>query len=67
MGIPIPERELICCKCNVPLEKISSNFEYMGVSFSNDVDACPSCGQVFIPYELVIGQMAETEIQLEDK
>ena len=59
--------DLICCKCNIPLEIGKTVFNYMGCTFNTDLPRCPSCGQVFIPEELVKGKMAAVEMQLEEK
>ena len=61
------EQTLICNLCSVPLEKMHTDFEYLGHSFHADTLRCPQCGQVYLPEELVRGRMAEVEYELEDK
>ena len=61
------ESGLICCRCNLPLEKRNTNFFYMGFSFHTDLLRCPRCGQVYIPEELVDGKISEVEMELEEK
>ena len=56
-----------CAACDVALEKRKTVFNYLGRSFTHEVDACPKCGAVLIPSELAEGKMAEVEAQLEDK
>ncbi|MDR0906467.1 MAG: DNA-binding protein [Oscillospiraceae bacterium] len=56
-----------CAKCDKPLEKRKTVFNYLGRSFTHEVDVCPKCGAVLIPSELAEGKMAEVEEQLEDK
>jgi len=61
------EGKLICCKCNAELENKKTTLSYMGFNFHTDLPCCPSCGQVYISEELVIGKMAEVEKDLEEK
>ncbi len=58
---------LICGKCNIPLEKKTTYFKYMGFDFNADLPCCPSCKQVYIPEELVTGKMQKVEMELEEK
>lgn len=60
-------KEIICNKCQVPLESIEVTFSYLGKQFRHDVDRCPKCGQVYIPEDLAKGRMAEVEKILEEK
>ena len=61
------ESKLICCKCDMELEQKKITFNYMGFNFHTDLPCCPSCGQVYIPEDLVTGKMAEVEMELEEK
>ena len=58
---------LTCAKCNMPLVKEKTVFQYMGYEVSEDLPRCPSCGQIFLDEELVRGRMTEVETELEDK
>lgn len=42
-------------------------FDYLGRTFTAEIDRCPHCGQVLIPAELAQGKMAEAESIMEDK
>ena len=57
----------ICNRCNVDMKPMKVGFSYLGHSFHAETLRCPSCGQVFIPEELVKGRMVEVEMELEDK
>jgi len=59
--------ELKCCKCNVVLVNKRINFEYLAHNFFAELQACPVCGQIYVPEELVKGKIAEVEKQLEEK
>jgi len=59
--------QLVCGRCNCPLETKRVDFEYVGHTFFADALRCPSCGQVFLPEELVNGRVSEVEMELEDK
>ena len=59
--------ELICDRCQVPLELITAQFSYLDRTFSHQVERCPSCGQVFISEELASERMRQVEEALEDK
>jgi len=56
-----------CGKCGVDLVTQKTLFNYLGRTFSHEVQRCPECGNVFIPRELAEGRMAEVEQQMEDK
>jgi predicted RNA-binding Zn-ribbon protein involved in translation (DUF1610 family) len=60
-------KEIICCKCNIPLEKGRVEFNYLGHDMHADVLKCPSCGQVFISEEMVETRITQVETSLEDK
>mgnify|MGYP000123807951 CR=1 FL=1 len=61
------KRKWKCWKCAKELRPKKTVFSYLGHTFSHEVLACPSCGQVFIPKELAEGRIAEVEEQFEDK
>jgi ribosomal protein S27AE len=61
------ERVWTCGKCKEPLVKKKTLFNYLGHTFSYEVNRCPKCGSVFIPKDLAEGRMAEVEAQMEDK
>ncbi len=63
---PLAEN-LICVKCNVPLELGTVNFSYAGSSFPYKLYKCPKCELVFLPEDLVLGKMRKAERALEDK
>jgi ribosomal protein S27AE len=44
-----------CGKCGEDLKKKKTLFNYLGHTFSYEVDRCPKCGNVFIPKELAGG------------
>lgn len=59
--------QIICCKCQKPLEIKRVDFDYLNQFFHTDALRCPECGMVYIPEDLVEGKMAEVETSLEDK
>jgi len=59
--------KLICNKCKVELAPKSVRLEYLGHSVANDFLACPECGVVYIPEDVVSGKMQKLEMTLEDK
>lgn len=59
--------QLICCKCNVPLELGTISFSYLAHNFSTELPKCPQCGQVYLSEELVTGKVTQVETELEDK
>lgn len=58
---------IICEKCQVPLEIGSVSLSYLGNSYTVHLPKCPKCGLVFIPEELALGRMLQVEKALEDK
>lgn len=56
-----------CDACGVALELGIVEVAYMGSKYPVELPKCPICGQVFIPEQLALGQMAEIEKILEDK
>jgi uncharacterized protein with PIN domain len=61
------KKQVICCKCNIPLELGKTEISYQGYQLTADLLRCPGCGQVFISEELVKGRMLEVEKELEEK
>lgn len=59
--------ELICYKCQVPLQDKKIFFNYLGFQFNTVLPACPVCGQIYLSEELVKGKVYEVEMSLEDK
>lgn len=62
-----PNGELICQKCQMPMEKMEVTLAYLGNSFPVELPRCPRCKQVFIPEELAMGKILRVEKSLEDK
>lgn len=63
-----PEQaQLVCGKCDIPLENSELVLSYMGNDFPILMPRCPSCGQGFIPEELALGKILQVERALEDK
>lgn len=56
-----------CCRCKVKLVNKKVGFSYLGCDFSNDILACPVCGQVYIPESTVKDKMEKVEQALEGK
>ena len=63
----MPENKLVCEPCGAELEPKKTHFSYLGHAFSADMLCCPSCGQVYIPEDLVKGRIHQVEAMLEDK
>lgn len=63
----LPDEQLICDECNVPLETGEVVLTYMGNDFPVQLPKCPDCGQCFIPEELATGKILQVEKALEDK
>lgn len=61
------DRELICSRCRCPLESKRVDFEYVKHVFFADAPRCPQCGQVYLSEDLVLGRVAQVEMELEDK
>ncbi len=72
-GSPVRKMEeehretLWCARCHVPLKMETVHFSYIGHVFQKEVLCCPVCHNVYLPPELVNGQMADLEMALEDK
>ena len=58
---------MICVKCDVELTPSKVNLDYLGHRITQEFLACPICGNLFIPEEIVSDKMQKLEIQLEDK
>ncbi|MGI6492065.1 MAG: DVU_1557 family redox protein [Pelotomaculum sp.] len=59
---------LICSKCQIPLEPANIEIDYLGYHFDNEkVPRCPKCGLIYISEELVKGKITLLETSLEDK
>ena len=56
-----------CLKCDKELVMTKTELTYLGHTMTYDFPRCPSCGQVYIPEDVVRGKMREVEITLEDK
>ena len=61
------EKKWKCRKCGSELAPSQVVFDYMNLSFSENLLCCPKCGQVMIPHDLAKGKMTEVEQMLEDK
>lgn len=63
----LPEGDLICASCKVPLKPGKVVLQYMGNDFPVELPRCPVCGQALIPEELALGKILQVERALEDK
>jgi hypothetical protein len=61
------ESQMICGKCQLPLEIGKVEMHYQRQKLKADFLKCPQCGLVYISEELVKGRMLEIEKTLEDK
>lgn len=61
------KRKLICAKCQIEMEDIEIEFDYLSRTFRHKVPRCPECGQVFISEKLAIGRIKDVEKSLEEK
>lgn len=59
--------DIVCEKCQVPLEIGKVMISYLGTSYAVNLPKCPQCGLVFIPEELALGRILQVEKALEDK
>ena len=59
--------QLVCRKCNLPLEKGQVVASYLGAEFPVELFRCPGCGLALVPEDLAIGKMLQVEQALEDK
>ena len=60
-------KDIICSKCNVPLEMTKCKFRYLNLEFNSEVPRCPVCGQVYLSEELVTDRIQKVEANLEEK
>ena len=58
---------LRCARCDRELVLKKVELEYLGISISHQLPACPTCGRVYVSRELAEGRMCEVEQTLEDK
>ena len=66
--VPIINHDNIrCTGCDLELVPMDVRARYLKSEFPTKVLACPSCGQVYIPEELVFGKINEVERTLEEK
>ena len=66
--IPIVNTEHVrCACCERELEPREVTARYLKSEFPTKVLACPVCGQIYIPEELVFGKIQEVERTLEEK
>lgn len=56
-----------CVPCGETLAPMQVRAAYLKSDFPTKVLACPVCGQVYIPWSLVRGKIAEVERTLEEK
>jgi predicted RNA-binding Zn-ribbon protein involved in translation (DUF1610 family) len=64
---PIRDKELLCCKCDLPLKARKTLFKYMNQTYYAVAFACPTCGQVYESKETIRYQAEKTEALLEGK
>ena len=60
-------KKIICCKCDLELELKKVFFKYLKHPYSSVSYVCSSCGQVFVPKELIAHQAEQIETLLEQK
>jgi uncharacterized OB-fold protein len=58
---------MICKRCHAELKLQPVQFEYLGHTVSDNLPVCPSCGNVYVPEDVVTGKIQKLEKQLEDK
>lgn len=56
-----------CRRCGCELSRQKVVFDYLSLTFSEELLRCPKCGRVLIPRDLAVGKMVEVEAQLEEK
>lgn len=59
--------DLVCARCDKPLEMRKVEASYLGQTFPVELPCCPLCGFVYISEELAYGRMLKVEQALEDK
>jgi hypothetical protein len=57
----------MCDRCDVELTSAELHFSYLEHDFHHKVMRCPSCGQVYLPEDLVDGKVKQLETTLEEK
>jgi hypothetical protein len=61
-------KNLICSKCNLPLELKAISIDYLDYHFDKEkVPRCPKCGLIYISEDFVNGKVTKLETTLEDK
>lgn len=60
-------KDIICSKCNVPLEISKARFVYLERELHADVPKCPVCGQIYLSEQIVREKIAKVEKTVEDK
>lgn len=58
---------VLCVPCGETLAPAQVRAAYLKSDFPTRVLACPACGQIYIPWDLVRGKIAEVERTLEEK
>jgi uncharacterized Zn finger protein len=58
---------MICKRCSIELAPQKVQLEYLGHKVEDALLVCPSCGNVYIPEDVVTGKIQKLEKQLEDK
>jgi len=61
------DTQLVCVKCDIPLQIQEVRFKYLGYEFKHNFPRCPRCGQVYISEKEVNGKIKEVEETLEEK
>lgn len=59
--------QIRCLRCDLELQLQQVRAVYLKSDFPTRVLCCPSCGQVYIPEDLVLNKMNEIERTLEEK
>ncbi|MGI6361425.1 MAG: DVU_1557 family redox protein [Bacillota bacterium] len=57
----------ICSKCKVEMVMKNIKLNYLGHNATHDFLACPQCGNLYIPEDIVLSKMLKVETELEDK
>ena len=58
---------MICLKCDKELVPTKVSLDYLGHRITHEFLACPVCGNLFIPEDVVLDKMQKVESRLEDK
>lgn len=61
------EKKWKCRRCGCELRQQNVVFDYLSLTFSEELLRCPKCGRVLIPRDLAVEKMVEVEAQLEEK